>query len=103
MIGHLYERLNSEWGLLDIDIADSDDLGITPSEMTWIRLNALNPAHIPQRLLALLQNGARLLPLSVNKSYSYSDKGVVQTVSIQAEVETIGRNAVITRDDGSEL
>lgn len=103
VIGQLYANLNSEWGALDIEIADSDDLGIVPAEMTWLQLNALNAAHIPQRLLTLLQNGARLLPLEVTKSFGYSDRGVTQRVVLRAVVETLGRNAVVTRDDGSEL
>ena len=102
MIGRLFARLNSPWGILDIEIADSDDLGIVPADMTWVLLNALNPAHIPQRLLSLLQDGARLLPLEVSKSFSYSDKGTLMSVSLRVEVETVGIIAVTTRDDRSE-
>jgi len=101
MIGHLYERLNSEWGLLEFDLVGVKSLPpIDPSAMEWVTVGPLQTDHIPQRLLSLLVNGARLLPLSLTRRISARAEGESESWTLTAEVETVGHNAVII--EGSE-
>jgi hypothetical protein len=97
MIGQLYAKLNSEWGTLEFDLVGVESMTpIDPAAMTWVTVGAFAAENIPQRLLALFANGARLLPLQLTRNVDEREGGTFETWSLSAIVETLGRNAVET-------
>lgn len=101
-IANMYERLNSEYDIIDIDLIGNDDLGIDPAELTWIRLGAISSVNIPQRALPILSTNPRLLPLSVSRKFRYGKEGRLADISIRAEIET-GTAMLAVSIDGSEF
>lgn len=99
LIGQMYARLNSEDSIIDITLSDNDDLDIDPAEMTWIQLGALATRYIPQRALSVFSDNPRLLPLEVNRQFSFSENGTLVRVGIRAERETSGPLAVEVSGD----
>jgi hypothetical protein len=86
--GHRYARMNALHGLIPITMIT--DVGIEPSNMTWITLT-LNSAY-SRRQAGF--TAARGLPIEVNITYNYSRTGVTKTVEVLFEEETSGTAAV---------
>jgi hypothetical protein len=85
--GQRYGRLNSGLSPFRITLADGDDRGIDPADMTWVKLT-LSPDYATQRNLTFTE--ARGLPATVEWNYNFARTGVTKEVIVTWEKETFG-------------
>lgn len=86
--GNRYARINALHVLIPITMVE--DVGIEPSEMTWITLT-LNSGY-SRRQAGF--SAARGLPVELNITYNYAREGTTKTVEVLFEEETSGSAAV---------
>ncbi len=89
--GHLYARLNATEGHYSVTLVTGDSLGIDPADMTWVTLSIANEVAA-QRGLAFTD--ARFLCHQIDIRYAASRTGLVKTVALTLERETVGTAAV---------
>ena len=89
--GHRWARMTARQTGWRILFAQGDDQGIEPADMTWVETTI--PANLAaQRGFTLTDS--RGLPLELNIRYEYRSTGIVKTVEMLWERETIGKPAV---------
>lgn len=89
--GQRYARLNAPESLFNITLTQSDDLDIEPANMTWVTLT-LPAAQAAQRGLNF--TAARGLVHEVSIRYEQGRTGLVRSVELSWERETVGISAV---------
>ena len=85
--GQRYGRLNYLLSPCRITLADGDDRGIEPADLTWVKLT-LASDYATQRNLTFTE--ARGLPLMVEWNYSHAKTGTTVEVIVTWEKETFG-------------
>lgn len=90
--GHRYERANAPDGHYMITLAAGDRLGLEPANMTWVSLT-IGATTAAQRGQAF--TAARGLLHEISIRYQQTRTGLVKTVDLEWEKETIGLPAVI--------
>lgn len=85
--GHRYARANAQEGYFNVRLAQGDDLGIEPSDMTWVRLT-ISADNAAQRGLTFTEE--RGLVREVRIAYDARPGGLVKTVDLLWERETDG-------------
>lgn len=85
--GHRYARLNAPEGRVNITLAGGDDLGIDPAHLSWVKLT-LPADAAAQRGLSFTE--ARGLVHSLNVRYQATREGLLRTVDLEWERETVG-------------
>jgi hypothetical protein len=95
--GHHYARMNARESLFDIDLVGSPFKELDPAVMEWVTLT-LDAAYAAQRGLSF--TAARGLIHEVDYGYRSSRTGLVKTVHVRWERETVGRPALtVTKPD----
>jgi len=89
--GHRYGRHNASQGYFSIILAEGDDQGIEPADMTWVRLN-VSADTAAQRGLTF--SNERGLVREMNVRYDHTRTGLVKSVELLWERETSGTPAV---------
>lgn len=89
--GHRYARLNAPQGYFSIALAEGDDQGIEPSDMTWVRLN-VSASTAAQRGLTFSNERGLVREISIR--YDHTRTGLVKQVELLWERETSGTPAV---------
>lgn len=94
--GHRYARMNASNGHFTVTLVEGDDLGIEPADLTWVELT-ISAAVAAQRGLSF--TSARGLVASINIRYAHERTGIVRTVDLAWELETVGTPAATVIPD----
>lgn len=93
--GNRYARLNAPNSHFSISLLGSDDLGIEPANVTWVKLTV--PSTVAaQRGLSF--TNARGLVYEINIRYDYQRTGLVKTVELDWEMETASVAPAVTEE-----
>lgn len=98
--GHRYARHNAPQGYFNILLAEGDDKGIEPADMTWVRLNVSSDTAAQRGLTFSNERG---LVREMNVRYDQGRTGLVKTVELLWERETSGTPAVTVLMPGQGL
>ncbi len=93
--GHRYARLNANEGHFQITLSGNSDKGIEPADMTWVRLT-ISQDIAAQRGLSFTT--ARGLVHEVRIQYSAERTGLMRTVELEWERETLSVAEAVTED-----
>lgn len=87
--GHRYARINAPQSKFTVTLTSSDDLGLEPADMTWVRLLVGAGQRVPGQVF-----DRRGLVQEINIRYDHQRTGLVRTVELVWERETVGTPAV---------
>lgn len=91
-VGMYYARMNAEFGLARITLADQDALGIDPGMGYWVETGDMAARYVPQRALPFFP--CRGLPIELTIEVNYTDQGYTYTPRLLFERETSGPSAI---------